>query len=80
MEQSLSLAAERSDVCRVPLSVTFGRRFVLLVSTLISLGSMVWRAEADSYSSFMGAAVLAGIGTGPGEVRKPELLLAVWVI
>ena len=33
---------------------------------------MVWRAKADSYSSFMGAAVLAGIGTGPGEVRKPE--------
>ena len=59
---------------RVPLSTTFGRRFVLLMSTLVSLGSMIWRAEADSYSSFMGAAVLAGIGTGPGEVEDPASL------
>ena len=55
---------------RVPLSTTFGRRLVLLLSTLISIASMIWRAEAKSYSSFMGAAILAGIGTGPGEVER----------
>ena len=55
---------------RIPLSSTFGRRPVLLASTLVSLASCIWRAEARSYNSFMGASILNGIGAGPCEVRQ----------
>lgn len=30
---------------------------------------MIWKAQAQTYSSFMGACVLNGIGSGPAEVR-----------
>ena len=59
--------------CRVPISTSFGRRPVLLASTLLCLGSAIWRAEAKTYSSFMGACVLNGIGSGPSEVGLAEL-------
>ena len=53
---------------RVPLATSFGRRPVILASTLICLGSNIWRAQAMTYSSFMGACILNGIGAGPAEV------------
>ena len=53
---------------RIPLSSTFGRRPVLLASALVSLASSIWKAKATTYSSFMGACVLNGLGAGPGEV------------
>ena len=55
---------------RIPLSNIYGRRFVLLASLLVLIGSHIWRAEARSYSSFMGAAAIAGIGGAPGEVKR----------
>ena len=54
---------------RVPLSTSFGRRPVLLASTLVCFGSAIWRARATSYGSFMGASVLNGLAAGPAEVR-----------
>lgn len=53
---------------RVPLSTSFGRRPVYIASSLICLASNIWRAKAQTYSSFMGACVLNGIGAGPAEV------------
>ena len=53
---------------RVPLSTSFGRRPVLLASTMICFGSAIWRARAQSYGSFMGASVLNGLAAGPAEV------------
>ena len=46
-----------SNFIWVPLSTSFGRRGVMICSNLICLGSMIWRAKANSYSSFMGACV-----------------------
>ena len=60
------------EIRRIPLSTTFGRRPVLLASSLVCIASNIWRAEAKTYSSFMGAAVLSGIGTGPCEVYAIE--------
>lgn len=59
-----------SNCSRVPVQTTFGRRPVLLLSTLICLGSNIWRAVAKDYRSFMGACILNGIGAGPAEVRS----------
>lgn len=48
-----------------------GRRSMLLVATLVTIASNIWRAKANSYGSFMGACVLSGIGAGPGETLGP---------
>ena len=49
---------------------SFGRRPVLILSTLICLVSNIWRAVATSYDSYMGACILNGIGAGPAEVSS----------
>lgn len=53
---------------RIPIQTSYGRRPVLIFSTLICLVSNIWRAEAQSYGSYMGACVLNGFGAGPAEV------------
>ena len=44
-----------SNLFWVPISSMFGRRPVLIFSTIICLVSTIWRAEAKTYGSFMGA-------------------------
>ncbi|KAJ5609578.1 MFS transporter [Penicillium herquei] len=63
-----------SNFIWVPMSSTFGRRPVLILSTLICLGSNIWRAKAKTYGSFMGACVLNGIGAGPAETIQPTVI------
>lgn len=46
-----------SNFIWVPLQTCFGRRPVLILSTLVCFGSSIWRAKAHSYGSFMGACV-----------------------
>ena len=50
------------------MQTAFGRRPVLLVSTMICLVSNIWRAVAKDYRSLMGACILNGIGAGVAEV------------
>ncbi|QVM05912.1 hypothetical protein D8B26_000619 [Coccidioides posadasii str. Silveira] len=61
----------------VPIMTTFGRRPVLLFSTLICLISNIWRGVATSYGSFMGACVLNGFGAGPAETAQPQIIADV---
>jgi hypothetical protein len=42
---------------RVPISTSFGRRPVLIVSQVICLVSHIWRAKATDYNGFMGASM-----------------------
>lgn len=44
---------------------------MLIASTIVGIGSCIWRATATSYDSFIGACVLSGIGAGPGETLGP---------
>lgn len=46
-----------SNFLWVPIQTCYGRRPVLIFSTIICFGSSVWRANAKSYGSFMGASV-----------------------
>jgi hypothetical protein len=73
---SLCLGLMLNISCRVPLQSTFGRRPVLLMTTLICLASNIWKARATSYSSFMGACILNGIGGAPAEVSYTQLLMS----
>ncbi|KAJ5308607.1 hypothetical protein PENANT_c044G04527 [Penicillium antarcticum] len=58
----------------IPIQTSYGRRPVLIFSTLICLISNIWRATATSYGSYMGACVLNGFGAGPAETSQPEII------
>ncbi|KAF3388537.1 hypothetical protein F1880_004511 [Penicillium rolfsii] len=58
----------------IPIQTSYGRRPVLIFSTLICLISNIWRALATSYGSYMGACVLNGFGAGPAETSQPEII------
>ncbi|KAI1336650.1 major facilitator superfamily domain-containing protein [Xylariaceae sp. FL0016] len=63
-----------SNFIWVPMSVCFGRRPVMIISSLICAISSIWRARATSYESFMGASILNGIGAGPCETLMPQII------
>jgi hypothetical protein len=50
-----------SNFIWVPMQSCFGRRPVLITSTLICFGSSIWRAKAKTYGSFMGACVYVNV-------------------
>ncbi|KAI9736763.1 MAG: hypothetical protein M1834_000967 [Cirrosporium novae-zelandiae] len=63
-----------SNFIWVPIATSFGRRPVYIFSTIICLASMIWRAQAKTYGSFMGACILNGIGSGPAETAQPTVI------
>ncbi|KAI1635377.1 major facilitator superfamily domain-containing protein [Biscogniauxia mediterranea] len=63
-----------SNFIWVPISVCFGRRPVMIISSLICAVSSIWRARATSYESFMGASVLNGLAAGPCETLMPQII------
>jgi MFS family permease len=46
-----------SNFVWIPILNCFGRRPCLILSTVICLGAQIWRAQATSYGSFMGASM-----------------------
>lgn len=69
-----------SNFIWVPISTSFGRRPVFLMSQLINFGTSIWRAKANSYSSFMGACIVNGIGAGPAETTMPEVIADIFFL
>ncbi|KAJ4295358.1 hypothetical protein N0V90_007370 [Kalmusia sp. IMI 367209] len=69
-----------SNFLWVPISTSFGRRPVYLLSQLINFGSSIWRAKATSYGSFMGACVVNGIGAGPAETIMPAVIADIFFL
>jgi MFS family permease len=51
----------------IPCADIFGRRIVSIVCALICLGANIWQASAQSYNSFLGARVFAGLGAAANE-------------
>ncbi|KAF1813623.1 MFS general substrate transporter [Eremomyces bilateralis CBS 781.70] len=69
-----------SNFIWVPISTSFGRRCAYMLSISICLASMIWRALATSYGSFMGACVLNGIGAGPAETIQPAVITDIFFL
>ncbi|KAG9203720.1 hypothetical protein G6514_002331 [Epicoccum nigrum] len=69
-----------SNFIWVPISTSFGRRPVFLLSQLINFGANIWRAKANSYGSFMGACIVNGIGAGPAETIMPQVIADVFFL
>jgi len=47
-----------SNFIWVPLMMCFGRRPIVIMSSVLCFASAIWRARANTYGSFMGACVL----------------------
>lgn len=69
-----------SNFIWVPISTSCGRRPVLIFSQLICFASSIWRAKATTYSSFMGATILNGIGAGPSETIQPAVIADIFFL
>ena len=69
-----------SNLFWVPIASSFGRRPVMIFSTLICLGSSIWRARAKTYGSFMGACVVNGFGAGPAETLPPTVIADIFFL
>jgi MFS family permease len=68
------------EMHRVPISTSFGRRPVYLITQLINFGTSIWRAKATSYNSFMGACVVNGLGAGPAETIMPAVIADIFFL
>ncbi|KAM5344376.1 hypothetical protein ACJ41O_012913 [Fusarium nematophilum] len=69
-----------SNFLWVPVSTSFGRRPVLIFSQIVCLASHIWRAKATTYNGFMGAAIISGIGAGPGETIQPSVIADIFFL
>ncbi|KAH6688426.1 major facilitator superfamily domain-containing protein [Plectosphaerella plurivora] len=69
-----------SNFIWAPISSSFGRRPVYIASQLICLASHILRARARSYSQFMGACILNGIGAGPSETLQPQVIADIYFL
>jgi len=58
----------------IPLSRGFGRRPVAIITPLLTTASCIWRAKATTYNSFLGSAILCGIGSSTGETLGPVII------
>ncbi len=50
---------------------------MLLACALITIGSCIWQATATSYSSFLGARILTGLGAAANESIMPVVVADV---
>lgn len=64
----------------VPLATIFGRRPVSIICAIIVLVSNIWQGAAQSYGSFMGARVIAGLGGGGSSLICSLLTLSICVL
>ncbi|KUL81459.1 hypothetical protein ZTR_09856 [Talaromyces verruculosus] len=69
-----TLTAAASSIWWVPLANTYGRRPVLLVSTLLSLACCIWGARAESYNSLLAARIVTGAFIGSSETVCPDIV------
>jgi MFS family permease len=54
----------------VPLANTFGRRPVILVSTLLHTVFSIWAATAKSFDSLLAARLFMGLAGAPADTGK----------
>lgn len=69
-----------TNLILVPVAEVFGRRFVLILSILTSLGATIWQGAAQSYGSFMGARVLIAMGMSVGESLMPMVVSDIFFL
>ncbi|KAK8138499.1 hypothetical protein PG984_001879 [Apiospora sp. TS-2023a] len=61
----------------LPLSLAFGRRPVLVLSTVVLLGATIGSAAQDSYNGHLASRIIQGLATGASESLLPLMLTEV---
>ncbi|KAK8049680.1 hypothetical protein PG994_011410 [Apiospora phragmitis] len=61
----------------LPLSLAFGRRPVLVLSTSVLLGATIGSAAQDSYNGHLASRIIQGLATGASESLLPLMLTEV---
>ncbi|CAK7224176.1 hypothetical protein SCUCBS95973_005431 [Sporothrix curviconia] len=69
-----------TNLVLVPIAEVYGRRFVLIASSLTCVGGSLWQGAATSYGSFMGARVLIAVGMSVGESLMPMVISDVFFL
>jgi MFS family permease len=69
-----------SNIFWVPLSNTFGRRPILLLSMLLSVLCSMWCGLAKGFDSLLAARVLQGVGFGPADTIAPDVVGEVFFV
>lgn len=63
-----------SNIFWVPLSNTFGRRPILIISMLLGFLCTIWCGVAKSFGSLLAARVLSGAGYGTADTIAPDVV------
>ncbi|KAF2025610.1 MFS general substrate transporter [Setomelanomma holmii] len=75
-----SLMLGASNLWWVPLSNTFGRRSVNLVSLLLLTLSSMWAGLSTTYDSLLAARIIMGIGGGPADAVSPDVVGEIFFV
>lgn len=71
---ALVIVTGYANLILVPIAEVFGRRFVLILSSVINLGGSLWHGAAQSYGSFMGARIFISLGMSINESLMPMVI------
>jgi MFS family permease len=63
-----------SNLIALPAAEYLGKRYTILVSMLVFLGSNIWAAKAQSYNSLLGSRFLGGFSGGVIEALGPFIV------
>ncbi|KAH7160464.1 serine/threonine kinase 16 [Dactylonectria estremocensis] len=80
LTSALVLVTGYANLILVPIAEVYGRRFILIASSLVCLGASLWHGASQSYGSFMGARILIGIGMSIGESLMPMVVSDVFFL
>ncbi|KAK8056158.1 hypothetical protein PG993_001385 [Apiospora rasikravindrae] len=73
----LALASGLGNYIILPLSLAFGRRPVLILSTIVLLAATIGSAAQDSYNGHLVSRIIQGLATGASESLLPLMLTEV---
>lgn len=74
------LALGAANIWWVPLSDTFGRRPILLISISMLFGFSIWCAEAKSFNSLLAARFFQGVGGAAADTLAPDVVGRVFFV
>ncbi|CAK7219655.1 hypothetical protein SBRCBS47491_003920 [Sporothrix bragantina] len=80
LTSALVIVTGYTNLVLVPVAEVFGRRCVLIASSLTCVGGSLWQGAAQSYGSFMGARVLIAVGMSIGESLMPMVISDIFFL
>ncbi|KAH6983965.1 MFS transporter [Ilyonectria destructans] len=64
----------------IPLSVKYGKRPVMLISTALLFAVLVWTAKAETFAELLAARILSGFASASGESIVPGVVSDIFFL